>query len=582
MSDELTIQPGLNPQIQPQKTSSTPYVLGGAVAGGAVGGAINHYMKKPMCWEDVIKEAKDTTDFSSKAEPASWEGVKAKAKEVADLEEKLKAVPEKTLAEDAAESIAKRDAIAARDKEFERLLDVEKKKASGRTVSSMPTAEDMRLGIKGDDASKVAKDYKLYNDILKPDYDAKVKAVKTGSAPGHAEYIAAENGKNNFETKIKKYYEETAQNALEKNKAVRKNTEARLEKELNILVNNEYKHRTDKEILEKAFKDGQMVEKKGWRAGLTSKTYTDPKTGKIYVLKDDVKFSDLKKTARDEVNNLRTSLLDNIKSAESNYNEAASNMKDFTGKNEFRRLSKKGNPNTAYVCDLADINGKNAVKDLEKEAKIIERLADPKKSKKVTPAEISALQSKYGANPKEIAGNKKIAEQVQKRLTLAKEYADINKSVMDSLGGQDRITAYKEKMQNAIDSNKDVKSAAKKIKALAKRYGINVETSANIDEAALKDKVTQAMKDGSFEKKVAEATKKYEEAVASKGVVNSAAREAIEKELTTAKDNLKTAAEDLGAKYKKGGTNKWVAAGIGAAIGAAALWSVASSKNKSV
>ena len=30
MSDELTIQPGVNPQIQPKKTSTTPYALGGA------------------------------------------------------------------------------------------------------------------------------------------------------------------------------------------------------------------------------------------------------------------------------------------------------------------------------------------------------------------------------------------------------------------------------------------------------------------------------------------------------------------------------------------------------------------------
>ena len=28
MSDELTIQPGGNPQIQPKKTSTTPYALG--------------------------------------------------------------------------------------------------------------------------------------------------------------------------------------------------------------------------------------------------------------------------------------------------------------------------------------------------------------------------------------------------------------------------------------------------------------------------------------------------------------------------------------------------------------------------
>ena len=37
MSDELTIQPGGNPQIQPKKTSTTPYALGGAAVGAAAG-----------------------------------------------------------------------------------------------------------------------------------------------------------------------------------------------------------------------------------------------------------------------------------------------------------------------------------------------------------------------------------------------------------------------------------------------------------------------------------------------------------------------------------------------------------------
>ena len=579
MSDELTIQ-GLNQPIPQQKTSTTPYVLGGALGGAAIGGVANHYMKKPMSWEDVVKEAKDTTDFSTKAEPASWESVKAKAKEVTDLEAKLKNVPDKTLAEDAAEAIAKRDAIAARDKEFERLFEIEKTKAGGGTVSTLPTAEDMRLGIKGDDASKVAKDYKYYNETLRPEYEAKVNEVKTKtSAVGHKEYVAAENSKNNFESKIKKYYEDTANNALEKNKATRKNTEARLEKELTKIVANEHKYPTDKQILEQAFKDHKMVEKKGWRTALTTKSYTDPKTGKVYVLKDDVKFSELKNAAKKDIDNLRTSLLDDIKGAEGSYNEASRNMKEFAKKNEFRKFSKKGYKNTTYVCDLADIKGKDAVKDLEKEAKIIERLADPKKAGKVKPAEVTALQTKYGLNPKEVAGNKKIAEQVEKRLGLAKEYSELNKSMKDALGGQDRINLYKEEMEKAINSNKDVKSAAKKIKSLAKRYGINVETTTNVDEAALKNKVTEAMKDSSFEKKVAEATKKYEEALASKGTANTAAKEAIEKELTSAKDKLKSAATDLGNKFKKGGTNTWIAAGIGAAVGAAALWAVARNKD---
>lgn len=63
MSDELQIQQG---------SSSTPYALTGAVIGGAAGGAGAHYLTKPKygSYDDIIKEAKDSTDFSSKIEKA--------------------------------------------------------------------------------------------------------------------------------------------------------------------------------------------------------------------------------------------------------------------------------------------------------------------------------------------------------------------------------------------------------------------------------------------------------------------------------------------------------------------------------
>ena len=143
MSDELTIQ-GVNPQAyQPQKTSTTPYTVGGAVVGGLAGAGINSWVKKPMSWEDVVKEAKDTTDFSTKAEPASWEAVKKDAQNVADLEAKLKNVPEKTLTS-GAEFDALETAKKARDAEFERLVEIERKKASTGTVTTLPTAEVYR------------------------------------------------------------------------------------------------------------------------------------------------------------------------------------------------------------------------------------------------------------------------------------------------------------------------------------------------------------------------------------------------------------------------------------------------------
>ena len=63
MSDELQIQQG---------SSSTPYALTGAVLGGAAGGIGAHYLTKPKygSYDDIIKEARDSADFSSKIEKA--------------------------------------------------------------------------------------------------------------------------------------------------------------------------------------------------------------------------------------------------------------------------------------------------------------------------------------------------------------------------------------------------------------------------------------------------------------------------------------------------------------------------------
>ena len=57
-------------------------------------------------------------------------------------------------------------------------------------------------------------------------------------------------------------------------------------------------------------------------------------------------------------------------------------------------------------------------------------------------------------------------------------------------------------------------------------------------------------------------------------------KQILEKELAAAREKLQKGATELASKFKKGGTNTWLAAGIGAVIGAAALYGIASSKNK--
>ena len=54
MPDELTIQP----QVQQKQSSPMPYVVGGAIGGGLVGGATAYYTteSKYASHEDIIKD----------------------------------------------------------------------------------------------------------------------------------------------------------------------------------------------------------------------------------------------------------------------------------------------------------------------------------------------------------------------------------------------------------------------------------------------------------------------------------------------------------------------------------------------
>ena len=76
MSDELTIQP----QVQQKQSSPMPYVVGGAIGGGLVGGATAYYTTKPKyaSHEDIIKDSKDNFEKAAK-EVISEEAEQTKA-----------------------------------------------------------------------------------------------------------------------------------------------------------------------------------------------------------------------------------------------------------------------------------------------------------------------------------------------------------------------------------------------------------------------------------------------------------------------------------------------------------------------
>ena len=159
MTDELTIQ-GVNPQMQQvqKKNNTVPYTLGGAAVGATAGYFINNAVQSKANWEDLVKEVKDTTDFSSKAEPATWNSLKEKANEVAKLQEQLKNLPEKTLADDAQEV----KALNAAKDNYAKALEAEKNKLKNAkgTTNAVPAIETLEANL----TKKQKAEYKTIRD----------------------------------------------------------------------------------------------------------------------------------------------------------------------------------------------------------------------------------------------------------------------------------------------------------------------------------------------------------------------------------------------------------------------------------
>lgn len=549
MSDELTIQP----QVQ-QKSNAVPYAAGGAIIGGLAGALSPVGVTKPKyaSYEDILKESEDT--FKSQIEKGGeakgvWEAAKEHAEKVknaeAEYDKKVQEIKDANtskagaLPEDNLVAKQLKDAQTKYDAELKKLVQAEEKKlGSAKTVSSMPTPDEMRLGIKGEDAAKVGSDWKYYDETLKPNYEAEIKKVKTvAGTPGNAEYVKAKNGLNNYKTAIEDYYNAVADAAAEKDPKEKVKKERDLRKKLDSIVENEYKELSEAEIKAKAFRDGKMQEATKKYSKLRP-DYIDPKTGKKYVFRDGVSLKQLKKADAARVDALRDTLAEEIKSTSSEYSAAKAELKNFEGQKTFQKLNKKGNQSGSYVCELSDINGKDAVKTYKHELEVVENLTDPKKAKKIKPSDITDLQTKYGLNPKDINENGQIKNKIIARLSLAEQYAEKLKTVEGAMGGQSRISAYKADMDKAVNTNADVKAAAKKIKNMAKKYGINVDTVADADVSAKAKEAAQKAIEG---KQVAADLK-----IATENAVKEAEKLGIKDGELTAKG--KQLLEELGSK----------------------------------
>lgn len=515
MSDELTIQPQLQPQIQ-QKKSTAPYVAGGVVGGGVVGALVNNALKKPTSWEAIVNEAKDTTDFSTKAEPASWESVKNDAKTVADLEAKLKNVPEKTLAEDAKEAVDLQKAKDARQAEFDRLFKAEKKTAGKGAGTTIPSWDDVDL----------PKKKKSEYNAIRDEYRNKLKDMYTDkSGEYHILSKKMEATNANYANKVSHW-------------------EA----------------------------DYRRAAGTGTKPAVSLKGYfaMNDATGKKSLIYQDMNNfyqNELKATGKYDITNKKAAKAMRTKAHELTMQQLE-NMKQYIENTD--KLGKiKVDPaqlTAASAHDYKDVIKKTS-KQYRRELDIIS--GDRKVPKKVKADLVSDLTAEYGCTPE------KLENVISKRIKIAQKY----EPTMDKIAkakDNSYLSGVYSKQREAYKAG-ELKSTLAKFK---KKFPQLVKTETPVSDSEITAKVNKALEGSTFEKNIASAQAAYDKALEKGGTANTAAKETVEKELAAAREKLQKGATELASKFKKGGTNTWLAAGIGAVIGAAALYGIASSRNK--
>ena len=209
-------------------------------------------------------------------------------------------------------------------------------------------------------------------------------------------------------------------------------------------------------------------------------------------------------------------------------------------------------------------------KSSEKYARELEIINGSRKvSKKIKADLINDLTAEYGCTKDELE------KVLSKRIKIAQKYEPTLEKIKKAKDNSYLSGIYAK--QREAYRQQELKPVMQKFK---KKFPELCKEKSSLSDSEITEKVNKALEKTDFEKNLKDAQIKFDKALEAKGTANTAAKETIEKELAAAKGKLQNAAEELGKKFKKGGTNKWVAAGIGAVIGAAALYGVAASKNK--
>ncbi|MBE7702620.1 MAG: hypothetical protein E7Z89_01070 [Cyanobacteria bacterium SIG28] len=582
-------------QVQQQRPSAVPYVLGGAAAGAVGGWATNEFLlKKKMTHDDIIAEvnAKDKLDIRTKEgapEAATWKDVKAKADEVKAAEQALEEAKKPVLAAD--DELAKKlqGVTDEYEKEISKLT-AEKTRTVGGGKEEIQKFDNVWSG-KPKDAPKAQAKY----NKLKAAYEREV--IKVDSLLNKPEGLstrqtARETELTNYINKELRTYKRSTMEKIEDayaQKYVGKKPTAEYQRAIDTALQAfpDVDHKNPKLKPEEWESIGRVLEKgekpTGGRRYKTIDIALDPnyphKRSTIeYKVSDLEDFID---TMNDSIKEKRMAyadeIFDNARAAVVGQKNVSTYAKDFTlnltstelrelgfsATDDFSKVVNESNADTLKIPHAKDATKFHIGYEADEMAlkKAIHNrtgmpatlngaygTTDPEEAMKI----LKARKAKLGEYSE---GLKKIEKQIAGYKTRSSVITDLKGQVADFKANHEGLNTARANFESEF--NGVIKGGSSRTETIA---GLSREEAIKkVDETELGKRFAKIKGD-------------YANKAKNSGAVDENAVKQATSRLDEARAALKTKAGELASKMKTGGVNKYLAAGIGAvALGASAL-----------
>lgn len=572
MSDELMIQPGVNPQIQPQRISAMPYALGGAVVGGAGAYGVTSLLNKEGAnsYEELIQKAneQDKVELTSKK--------KAVEEAEAKLSEAGKAVY------DGKEKEALDKAIEARDKELAKLTE-------GKKITIKKGGEILPYDPNWSMTEKQINDYKaLYS---------KYETAKN-NLEGSTEYKKLDSAITSRRTAIDDMYGDIIKDASSeiKPKSTRRKDIKSLDEYLSskqgksAIEDAVTKHKiarlTDNEIIKLGGGEKALVDSKGTAMPGEKYIPVTTKDGSVKYAKVKISKMGFGRTEYQKLMEERTDeVAERVSKSFKSYTESLKQLEKLPesmkiDKGLLRNLKiQRSSVNKDFLDDL-----KANVKSYESELKTIDGaklVKDPAtgawKYDSTVQKVLDSLNVDTPADAKKV---------LDAKLGIGRKYVAEEKALLknvDDIVGKDAtLSKLEAQMAKLKRSDKNLNNVTSQIKGQFKKF-IGNETATTVAKGLSEE---EAMKKDSYKdlaKVVEEKQAAYDKVASEKGKVNEGAKKAAEENLNKAKEEYNKIFNEVKGKF--GGMSgkakaAWAAgaAVVGAGIGAL----IVNNKNKKI